>query len=271
METSIIDMVRQVEFLYIRESTYSEKEWHSRLHSHYFTEIIYVLSGKGTFIGEDVSQTIKRKDIIIVDPFVSHTEISHDDTPLHYVVIGLTNIKLTDKKNQQTPFHVVTDYSEELIAILKPAIYEISHKKKGKERVLKNFCEIFLIRLLRETNFGIVPIEDVPERQTNRQLKLIKDYIDNHYKENLSLQFLEERFHLNRYQIIHYFKDTYGTTPIDYVTQRRIMNAQRLLEDTDYMIEEISAINGFSSQSYFSQVFKRMTDMTPSAYRQAQK
>jgi two-component system response regulator YesN len=52
-----------------------------------------------------------------------------------------------------------------------------------------------------------------------------------------------------------------------YLNRLRIDQACRLLEKEDYTIAQISSMVGYSEQSYFSRVFKKMTGMTPSKWR----
>jgi transcriptional regulator GlxA family with amidase domain len=72
---------------------------------------------------------------------------------------------------------------------------------------------------------------------------------------------------INKYYLAHTFKQDIGVSPIEYLNQIRIKEAQTLLETTNYTIAEIARFNGFSSQSFFSQAFKREVNQTPSEHR----
>lgn len=78
---------------------------------------------------------------------------------------------------------------------------------------------------------------------------------------------LPRRTNLNKYYLVHVFTRTYGISPINYLIGRRIGGAKRLLAESDYSISQIAQTVGFSSQSYFSQSFKRVTGQTPAQYR----
>ena len=56
-------------------------------------------------------------------------------------------------------------------------------------------------------------------------------------------------------------------SPINYLISRRLNEARHLLETTDYPIAKIAQAAGFSSQSYFSQVFRKELNVTPAQYR----
>ena len=73
--------------------------------------------------------------------------------------------------------------------------------------------------------------------------------------------------HVSKYYLVHAFTKEYDISPINYVIQKRIEEAQQLLKNDDYTLSSISRILGFSSPSYFSQTFKRLTGISPNEYR----
>lgn len=67
----------------------------------------------------------------------------------------------------------------------------------------------------------------------------------------------------------HEFKKYMHISPIQYLIERRIKECQSLLRTSSLSISEISETVGFSSQSYFSQIFKKTLGLTPLQYRQS--
>ena len=65
------------------------------------------------------------------------------------------------------------------------------------------------------------------------------------------------------------FKNKTGQTLLDYITNRRIDAAKRLLEDPYNRIYEISEKVGYKSTNYFTTIFKNIVGMTPSEYRKS--
>ena len=63
------------------------------------------------------------------------------------------------------------------------------------------------------------------------------------------------------------FKQKYGITVVDYLTDLRVEEAKKLLVETDMTVSEISDETGFSDTSYFSKVFLRTVGISPTAYR----
>ena len=63
------------------------------------------------------------------------------------------------------------------------------------------------------------------------------------------------------------FKQSMGMTPTNYIAERRIEGATKLLQETDLPIAEIALRSGFSSQSHFTTSFRRVAGATPRAFR----
>ena len=94
----------------------------------------------------------------------------------------------------------------------------------------------------------------------------IKEYIDSHFMEPISLETLSTRFYINRSYLSHVFKEQYGMTISNYVNQQRVTKAKELLRFTDETVEAIAIDCGFEP-NYFARVFKKLEGMPPSEYR----
>ena len=104
-------------------------------------------------------------------------------------------------------------------------------------------------------------------KESTRLCIAVRQYIDNHFKENLSLEMLAEITHVSKYHMVHVFTEEYGISPINYLIYKRIDEGKKLLQTTDYSLALIGRTLGFSSPSYFSQVFKKHAGCTPLEYR----
>ena len=127
--------------------------------------------------------------------------------------------------------------------------------------------ELLLIQLDR-LGGGISPLA-AGGRRASRECAIVHRYIDEHFKERLSLDDLAELAHVSKYYLSHAFTREYGVSPISYLLERRIRESLYLLSETRLTLAEISGVLGFSSPSYFSQSFRRSRGTTPMAYRAA--
>lgn len=96
------------------------------------------------------------------------------------------------------------------------------------------------------------------------------DFIDAHLDEALTLNTLAARVGLPALAFLRRFTQCWGTTPHAYVLERRLQKARRLLTGTQDSVAEVAAACGFAQQSHLGQAFKRMTGLTPQAYRRLQ-
>ncbi len=97
----------------------------------------------------------------------------------------------------------------------------------------------------------------------------VRLYLDTHYTEEITLDQLAERFHVNKYYLMRRFRQQYGTTVGSYVLHARIGAAKRLLRFSDATLEEAGARVGIPDANYFSRIFKKIEGVTPSQYRRS--
>lgn len=110
------------------------------------------------------------------------------------------------------------------------------------------------------------------ESEEPKQKQHILPFIQERYRDpQLSMSLLEEVFSMGKTSIANYIKRETGKTFIDYVTHLKINHAKDLLNNPDITILQISQLLGFSSQHYFSRVFKNQTGLSPLQYRCSQK
>lgn len=249
---------------YISSAKYGE-DWHSLPHTHRCTELFYVLSGSGEFIVEDSKFQVKEDDLVIVNPNIQHTEVSFRQNPLEYIVVGIEGIIFTSNTEHGSSYssYNFRKFKDDILYYLHSLLKEVGKKEDGYELVCQNLLEILIINLNRRTNYTIF----ASNANMNKECAAVKKFIDEHYKENLTLDSLAKLTHMNKYYLVHCFNRYVGVSPINYMIEKRIEESKNLLSSTDFSILQISTIMGFSSQSYFSQAFKKSTGVSPNRYR----
>ncbi len=100
-----------------------------------------------------------------------------------------------------------------------------------------------------------------------KKIYSITSYIHAHYTEDLSLEFLAQKFYISSCYLSHQFKDVTGFTLTDYIQMTRVRNVQSLLVGSQIPITEASARCGFTSFSQFNRVFQKHIGMSPSQFR----
>ena len=94
-------------------------------------------------------------------------------------------------------------------------------------------------------------------------------FFSQHCAEHITLEMLSERFSISKQGLIKRFKKSTRKTPIEYLIFTRINLGKLLLKDTTLSIGEIAEKCGFENMYYFSNCFKSITKVSPSAYRRS--
>ena len=121
-----------------------------------------------------------------------------------------------------------------------------------------------LLTLLMESSWHRGNSSNAPKKM---DISLVKSFLDEHYKEKLSLESVASHFFIDKHYLARLFKEQYGMTLVTYLQQVRITHAKRMLRFTDKSIEEIGLECGIGDLNYFSRVFKKLEGVSPSEFR----
>ncbi len=115
-----------------------------------------------------------------------------------------------------------------------------------------------------------------PENQESisaqkRDMLEIKDYIDSHYTEKITLESLASTFYISKHYLARCFKEQCGMTVVNYIQQVRITRAKHLLRFSEESVEVIADACGINDANYFSRVFRKVEGVSPAEYRRSWK
>ena len=239
-------------------------EWNSELHTHSCAELFFILDGHGYFRTLYEEFPISVQDLLIVNANVPHTEISSMKSPLQYIVLGIVGLEAASSEEGYAMLHIYNGWTE-LNSCVDLMLQESSKTLPGHEDVCRCLLEVVLIQLGRQQDLSFSG--EAPGPRASKECEFIRRYIDNHFKEDLTLDHLAKLAHLNKYYLSHSFRREFGTSPINYLISRRVDESRFLLQKTDHPLSLIAEILGFSSLSYFSQCFRRVEGISPTEYR----
>lgn len=103
---------------------------------------------------------------------------------------------------------------------------------------------------------------------TESAVRRAQTMIEEHYQEDLTMEYIAERVNLSPYYFSKIFKAQAGENFIDYLTKLRTNRAKELMKDNQLSLKEICYSVGYKDPNYFSRVFKKVVGLTPSEYRQ---
>lgn len=114
----------------------------------------------------------------------------------------------------------------------------------------------------------ISEIKDEREKRNVHMIDRAISFIHEKHKEDISMEQVAEYVNLSPYYFSKMFKMQVGETFIDYLTGLRINQAKELIHQQEYSLKEICFEIGYKDPNYFSRVFKKVTGVTPTEYRQ---
>lgn len=100
-----------------------------------------------------------------------------------------------------------------------------------------------------------------------KNLQLADQFLLEHYREPITLESLAARFNFHPNYFHRLYTAAYGQTPAQRLLRFRIAAAKTALVTTNLSVSEVAAASGFSSQSYFGYIFRRVIGYTPLQYR----
>ena len=260
-------------FLYLTTSKYGQ-DWHSTPHYHPHTEIAFVTDGKGFFLLGEKDYPVKRGDLIIVNPNVLHTEHSDPDQPLNYVMIGVDNIAFdvicddeehAEEEKERTIFSFMRHF-DRTNYYLQQLNKELLEKRPNYQLMSHHLLSILLLYVMRHANLRAA-VAAGGDGFVSKECAFVRDYLNEHYAENITLDFLSGKTFINKFYLIHSFTRQFGVSPISYLIERRIKEAKFLLRNTHMSVTDIARATGFSSPSFFAKRFKQQVGVSPISYR----
>ena len=243
-----------------------EGDWKSIMHTHHFTELLFVVSGEGSFSFNQEQSPLRRGDLVIIPPYTEHTERSSQNHPLEYYVLGIDGISFLSQKDREcAQVFCNFEHDSSIHELFRQMLYEIRTAQYGSQTICQHLLEILILKIIRSQQ--LIPVSINSIRMT-KECAQIKEYLDSNYAEHITLDTLTGLTHMNKYYMVHSFTKYAGLSPIQYLNQTRLKREQHLLKNTNYSISDIASSTGFSSQSYFTQIFRKNFNMTPVKYRQ---
>ena len=249
----------------IRNSTSAHYvgDWHSIPHTHNYTELFYVISGQCQFCVEDECFSVTANQLVVINPNVMHTEKCYESQSMEYIAIGLDGLRLGSSKTTNPQFRIFCHSSNEAILdCMQNILHEMQNQSAQYQAVCNAYIEILATLLVR-----CASASSQSGSLVSRQCHMVRQYIEQHYKERLTLELLAAVANADKFYLAHNYKEIYGIAPISHMVVCRIQEAKQLLSETDLPLTKISRSLGFSSPSYFSQSFRKVEGISPADYR----
>jgi len=226
---------------------------------------------KNEIIGfEDVKNQrfLKKNDLISDVPMIEKLRhIARDD------ITGVIEKQFCDLNNTQVDsvlyrFYLLMDM---LVAAVRLTKGKISEKLEQSPQQILKISESWKECVRYSTEMLELMIDYRVEEEYSKEIRLAKEYINQNFNDpSLSLYTVSNvvGFSPNHFSTV--FSQETGETFIEYLTKRRIMEAKKLITDTDKRFVDIAFEVGYSDPHYFSYVFKKKTGQSPKEFKRAE-
>ncbi|HBE9251194.1 TPA: AraC family transcriptional regulator [Clostridioides difficile] len=237
----------------------------NHFHEHYV--IGFIEKGQRYLSCKNKEYTTSTGDLLLFNPFDSHTCEQIDDKVLDYRCINIkpeimkkTVFEITGK-NYLPKFNQPVIFRSELVPLLQELHYIIMEEELDFK---KEELFFFLIEQLIEEHTE--PNLQSNLENTNIEIQAVCDYLENNYAEHIVLDELSTIAGMNKYSLLRNFTKLKGITPYRYLENIRVNKAKKLLEKG---VEPIDAAiqTGFIDQSHFTNFFKNFIGLTPKQYQ----
>ena len=254
---------------------YSDVPWRYEVHDHSAVEILLTIEGTVIYNVEDTVYQVRKGEVLIIPPDTPHS-LYMDEGSSRYLFLfepdGIMNMR--DIKSMAVyfnkPFHL-RDGSDAHVRI-RELLLRTRDAYEKRELMWNTACYSYILRIYatlgQQYLSGIRPRTDDGLRNMDSEvITAVMTYIDNHYREELSLEDVARFAGFSRYYFSRSFKKQTGYSFKDYLCQKRLQVAMDMLIRTNRSMRDVAIESGFGSVATFNRVFREKKGCTPTQYR----
>ena len=251
------------------------------LHWHDELELIYIKKGTGTITVEFTPYHVSAGTIALILPGQLHGIEQYEHESMEYENIIFNPNILVSKAADNSNTDLLSPLFSGALSI--PLLYtpdslhyaeitacidandDISRTNPpGYQLFIKS--QLFMLFFLLANKYAGTERPKKDYKSLDK-MKLILKYVENHYMDKITIEEIADEIGISQSHFMKYFKNTMGTSFIDYLNEYRLTMASRLLVSSESSILAISEEVGYDNLSYFNRTFKKRFAMTPRDYR----
>jgi len=253
------------------------------LHCHRHIEICYVRHGTGNYLIDGKDYTFKSGDIFIINDNEIHLAYNDKDVIMQVILFSPTllwngaghtfemeSLHTVREISRRCKHKIVPSdkYYDLLVATIKEIFTENHFRYDGYKLAVK--ASLIKLTVILQRSFSIVHNPDLKGKEKNTYLLLpVFEYMKENYEKKIKLQELASIANMSTSNFSLIFKESVGSTPIEYLNKIHIVKATQLLLQTNDKIVDIACNCGFLSLPHFINTFKRYTGKLPRDFRKS--
>ncbi len=250
----------------VKEGTY---------HDHDFTELSYILSGKGKYVIDGKEYKVEAGDFVVCNPGVKHIHmVTNPKEPTIEFISGFTDFHFKNMSPNSIVFpeggcilHTTAELKQEISMHCHAMIAENESNLIGRYFMLKAHLMQMLLLVMREAAHD----EKCDQKGCNFEsynkryaVNRIINYLNDNYEHKISLEQIAHNMYLSPVYISKIFKEETGESPINYLIKIRLEKAKDILLNSDNdSIKNIANQVGYDDVYHFSKLFKKYYGISP--------
>lgn len=251
---------------------YIQEIGHFKAFKPYFTErehltsylMKYTISGQGRLRYQEKEYLLEKGDVFLIDcqNYQHYETVSDEPWEMMWIHFngGASAFFYEEYLKDGSP---IFNSNSKRISHIMANLLTIQHQHNARTDFN---CSLAIHDLLNELIIQKNQL-DFSEQDVPAYIFDLQHFLDHHFQTPLTLEDLEKKFMINKYQLNKEFSKYIGVPPIEYLIAKRINLAKELLRFTTKPIKEISKDIGIENIPYFSRLFKIKTGVTPNSYR----
>lgn len=232
-------------------------------------QLLYIAAGKAHFhFGSDTEETIVPAGHMVLyrpkEP-QKYEYYANDQTEVfwvHFTGNNVTNLLHSyGLTNDKKVFYC--GFDSEYKTLFQSMIKELQMCQDGYPEMLEMYLRQIFIKLQRHFHSSIT----ITSSRTAAEIDRAVSYFSEHYNEQMNIDDYAKQNFVSTSWLIRNFRLYTGITPKQFIMKKRIYNAEILLQNQHYSINEIARIVGYDNPLYFSRIFQKTKGISPSEYR----
>lgn len=243
-------------------------------HRHDFNQVIYITGGQGTHVVDFYSLPVKPPMLYFVSAGQVH--FWQVEEPLRGFSLHFSPDLLTSTPAHAAEFDILALFHSLSYRPLRLNPEQASFTQQIMEMVVREYevyndesvLSAYLQILL--ANFVRLCKELEPEITLSPAAELVRRYkrqVSLHFFEHHSVQFYADQLGVSMAHLSRCVREVTGYTASEIIRQELVIEAKRLLANTDLVVERVSNQLSFNDPAYFGRFFKRETGFSPGAFR----
>ena len=252
------------------------------MHSHDFTEIVFVLDGTGRHCIEEGSFTISAGDVFVINDDRAHAyadtqnlriiNLLFDEARLLELTPDLARVPgyseflhLEPTFRARHPFGDRVRLRPDDLPVILDLVYAIERERRGRrpgfEQMSVAHLQTVLVHLCRRHSESPFPSGDYLE-----SIGRVVSYLENHYREPIDVDRMAEIACMSQRSLLRHFRAATNLRPKEYLLRVRLAEACKRLRGSD-PISTIAYDVGFTDCNYFTRCFRHVHGVSPTEWR----